>query len=93
MSRAIYKTSINKQYKTGEKHEVDHIMPLNHKVTEIGGCCGLNFSWNKEVITRSSNRKKGSKPPSPDCNTANEQDRSDMIDKKIWNRNGLKNKN
>ena len=80
LSKAKYEESTHRQNQTGEKHEVDHIMPLKHKVKELGGCCGLNVPWNKEVITRTANRKKGSKLPSPDRYTADEQDRSDMTD-------------
>lgn len=81
LSKATYKKSTDKQYETGIKQEVDHIMPLKHKFKEVGGCCGLNVPWNKEVITRKANRKKGNKLPSPDRYTAKQQDRSDMIDK------------
>ena len=42
---------------------------------------GDDFTFTPQVITRTENRKKGNKLPSPDLYTANEQDRSDMIDK------------
>ena len=71
-----HETKQKLQDDTGVVYEVDHIMPLNNKI-----CCGLHVPWNLKVITRTENRKKGNKLPSPDLYTANEQDRSDMIDK------------
>jgi len=82
-SKEIHRKSIQKQNRTGVKHEVDHIMPLKHKIKKLGGLCGLDVPWNLEVITRKANRKKGSKLPSPDRYTANEQNRSDMINKNL----------
>jgi len=42
--------------KLGEPYEVDHIIPLHHKLV-----CGLNVPANLQVITRTENRKKAAK--------------------------------
>lgn len=50
----IYNEAIEMTEKTGIKHVVDHIYPLDHKIL-----CGLTVPWNLRVITNEENIKKG----------------------------------
>jgi len=52
----VYKQAEQISLKTGVPHEVDHIIPLQHKLI-----CGLNVPNNLQVITREMNRKKANK--------------------------------
>jgi len=51
----FYKESKALLEKTGEPHEVDHIIPLQHK---DGLVCGLHNEFNLQVLTRTKNRAK-----------------------------------
>lgn len=53
---AFYSEAIYLTHKTGIRHEVDHIIPLQGKNVR-----GLHVPWNLRVITRKENRRKGNK--------------------------------
>jgi hypothetical protein len=52
----IYKLSESLSKNTNIKHNVDHIIPLKHKLV-----CGLNIPSNMRVITQKENFQKGNK--------------------------------
>ena len=54
--KAIYLRAIRLTKTTGEKYEVDHIIPLNHPRV-----CGLHVPWNLQVLPRELNGKKSNK--------------------------------
>lgn len=54
--KAIYLEAVRLQNETGTLMEVDHIIPL-----QGANVCGLHVHWNLQIISRESNRKKGSK--------------------------------
>ena len=49
----FYKDAIMLEKIFGEKFEVDHIIPIKHKLV-----CGLHVPWNLQILTCSDNRKK-----------------------------------
>ena len=49
----LYKTAAIKTMITGVKHQVDHIIPLNHP-----DVCGLHVSWNMDILTAEDNVRK-----------------------------------
>lgn len=53
---SIYKYSETVSETTGVKHNVDHIIPLKHKLV-----CGLNIPSNMRVITAKDNFQKGNR--------------------------------
>lgn len=53
---AIYWEAQMKNYETGVKHQVDHIIPLKHHLV-----CGLHIPGNLRVITATENIKKKNK--------------------------------
>lgn len=53
---AIYKQAEQLSKTTGERHEVDHVIPLGGKLV-----CGLHVETNLQVITAAHNRRKGHK--------------------------------
>lgn len=53
---AIYKQAEQLTKTTGERHEVDHVIPLGGKLV-----CGLHVETNLRVITATHNRRKGHK--------------------------------
>lgn len=51
--RSIYKSCKLISKKTGIRHEVDHIVPLNHPLVQ-----GLHVPWNLQILTAEENKKK-----------------------------------
>lgn len=54
--RNIYRQAKWISDNTYEKHEVDHIIPLNGD-----GVCGLHVPWNLQILTKTENAAKGAR--------------------------------
>ena len=54
--KPFYKKARHLTRQTGIPHQVDHIVPINHKRV-----CGLHNQFNLQVITRDENMKKGNR--------------------------------
>lgn len=52
----FYDVAVARSMQMGIQHEVDHVIPLNHKL--VGG---LHVPWNLQVLTREENRAKGNR--------------------------------
>lgn len=53
---ALYEESRRLTATSGERHEVDHIVPLHHKHV-----CGLHVPWNMRVVLKVDNNRKGNR--------------------------------
>lgn len=54
--KEIYKKAVELTESTGVMHEVDHIVPISHKLV-----CGLHNEFNLQVLTKTENREKRNK--------------------------------
>jgi len=54
--KSIYKACINTTKKTGKKHHVDHIIPLQGDTV-----CGLHVWWNLRIVPADQNLSKGNR--------------------------------
>ena len=52
----IYRIAERITQNTGIQHDVDHILPLKHKL-----CCGLNVPWNLQILPDLDNKSKGNR--------------------------------
>lgn len=54
--KAFYDEAKRLSKATGERHEVDHVVPLHSPVV-----CGLHVPWNLRVLTKEDNNRKGNR--------------------------------
>ena len=54
--KEYYNEAVRLTIETGIRHEVDHIIPLTHKLV-----CGLHNEFNLQVISQTANRSKNNK--------------------------------
>jgi len=54
--KSIYRACINTTKKTGKKHHVDHIVPLQGNTV-----CGLHVWWNLRIVPADQNLSKGNR--------------------------------
>lgn len=53
---AVYRTARERTHASGERHEVDHVIPLDGTLV-----CGLHVAWNLRVVSRTENARKAAR--------------------------------
>ena len=61
----VYELAKEQSLELNKKFEVDHIIPLKNK-----NICGLNVSWNLQILTREDNSRKKNKFDGTNENTS-----------------------